>query len=185
MISASTSSPAITIRFILARVGIPPEEDSSTFTLRGTIQSCYRRSCLFRRVYEFPEREREMFEVFYPSSFHVAASHLHCFGSSTQFQPLEQGSAHPQRQDLNPRLSTRWLLGRFFRLNLSTSAFPRHSSRSLTPSGRLVNVGNPIPKLPTLKVSSILNLRVVGLQEYTTTPFYPAKLSKNFFLIYP
>ena len=56
--------------------------------LRDTVSSCHHRSYLFRRVCKMSGA--------YLSSFHGAAPHFLYFGSSTQFHPLEQGSACPQ-----------------------------------------------------------------------------------------
>ena len=43
------------------KMGITPEKDPGTspFTLRETVPICYHRSCLFRRVCQCAERERE------------------------------------------------------------------------------------------------------------------------------
>ena len=47
------------------------------FTLRRTIPICHQRSCHFRRVCEFSEKERERVHL---SSFHVAAPHFSYLG---------------------------------------------------------------------------------------------------------
>ena len=70
------------------------------FTLRETISICYHRSCLFRK-----ERERER-------NVRDRESRWSRVFFSRRIPPLLKLNSHSQ--ELNPRLSTRWLLARFF-----------------------------------------------------------------------
>ena len=145
------------------------------FTLWKTVPICYHRSCLFRRSCECLGRERER-DVRGPEScwsfirfpFTSLLRIFTLFGSSTQFHPLEQESGHSRRLErvlgsLSPYVGTDLFLSKRIELppfpgfepmtpnSVKTRAPLRHPSWSLTPSVRLVYVGNPIPDPPPLK----------------------------------